>query len=136
MPFSVIQFSLLPIFSCSYSFLSPSLSHSLPLSHSVPLSLLSTPEQRHQLISGLYGNVHRLARHKEASEVVETAYNDYANASERAALVQEFYGRKFALFKSKEGEEKGLEEILAGDAIERERVLCHMKEALSKLLDK
>ena len=68
--------------------------------------------------------------------MVETAYNDYANASERAALVQEFYGRKFALFKSREGEEKSLEEILEGGAQERGSVLCHMKEALMKLLDK
>jgi pumilio family protein 6 len=97
---------------------------------------LCTPEQRHQLISALYGSVHRLARHREAAEVVETAYNDYANASERAALVQEFYGRKFALFKSREGEEKSLEEILEGGAQERGSVLCHMKEALMKLLDK
>ena len=68
--------------------------------------------------------------------MVETAYNDYANASERAALVQEFYGRKFALFKSKSGEEKNLEDILAGDPLEREQILSHMKEALGKLLDK
>ncbi|CAI8007949.1 Pumilio homolog 3 [Geodia barretti] len=98
---------------------------------------LGTPEQRHQLISGLYGNVHRLARHKEAADVLETAYNDYANSSERANLVQEFYGRKFALFKSKEGEEKGLGEILGGGEVgERETVLEHMREALAKLLDK
>ena len=96
----------------------------------------STPEQRNQLISGLYGHVHRLARHKEAAEVVESAYNDHANASQRAALVQEFYGRKFALFKSREGEEKSLEEILSGGQQEREQVLGHMKEALFKLLDK
>ena len=50
---------------------------------------------------------------------------------------QEFYGRKFALFKSKEGEEKSLGEILAGgEAGERESVLENMREALTKLLDK
>ena len=68
--------------------------------------------------------------------MVETAYNDYANATERAALVQEFYGRKFALFKSREGEEKSLKEILADNAQEREHILSNMKEALMKLLDK
>ena len=64
------------------------------------------------------------------------AYNDYANASERAALVQEFYGRKFALFKSREGEEKSLKEILTESTQEKNSVLEHMKEALFKLLDK
>ena len=68
---------------------------------------------------------------------MEVAYNDYANASERANLIQEFYGRKFALFKSKEGEEGDLGKILArGEVGERETVLGHMKEALGKLLDK
>ena len=110
---------------------------SLSLSLSLSLCPTSTPEQRHQLISGLYGNVHRLARHKEAAEVVETAYNDYANASERACLVQEFYGRKFALFKSREGEGRSLGEILGGrEGEEREGVLRHMAEALGKLLEK
>ena len=64
------------------------------------------------------------------------AYNDYANASERAALVQEFYGRRFALFKSREGEEKSLKEILTESTQEKNSVLEHMKEALFKLLDK
>lgn len=68
--------------------------------------------------------------------MVETAYNDYANASERAALVQEFYGRKFALFKGKEEKEKSLEDILASNAQDREHILGNMKEALLKLLDK
>ena len=52
-------------------------------------------------------------------------------------IVIMFYGRKFALFKSKEGEEKGLGEILGGGEVgERETVLEHMREALAKLLDK
>ena len=68
--------------------------------------------------------------------MVETAYNDYANASERASLVEEFYGPKFALFKSREGEERSLEEILGAGGQERDSVLGHMKEALLKLLDK
>ena len=36
---------------------------------------------------------------KEAAELVELAYNDYANQGQRAALVEEFYGPSFALFK-------------------------------------
>lgn len=36
---------------------------------------------------------------QEAAEIIECAYNDYANASQRAALVEEFYGPSFALFK-------------------------------------
>ena len=36
---------------------------------------------------------------QEAGEIIECAYNDYANAVQRQALIQEFYGPSFALFK-------------------------------------
>ena len=36
---------------------------------------------------------------QEAAEIVECAYNDFANAQQRAALIEEFYGPSFALFK-------------------------------------
>ncbi len=41
-----------------------------------------------------------MIKHADAGEVVETAYNEYANGKQRTALVQEFYGSEFALFKS------------------------------------
>ena len=37
---------------------------------------------------------------QEASEVVELAYNDYANAAQRLSLLEEFYGPSFTLFKA------------------------------------
>ena len=36
---------------------------------------------------------------QEASDVVEYAYNEYANASQRLALLEDFYGPSFQLFK-------------------------------------
>ena len=39
---------------------------------------------------------------QEAAEIIECAYNNYANAQQRAALVEEFYGPSFALFKVRE----------------------------------
>ena len=36
---------------------------------------------------------------QEAGELVEMAYNEYANQGQRAALVEEFYGPSFSLFK-------------------------------------
>ena len=47
----------------------------------------------------LYGNVRKLIRHKEASDVVEYAYDQFANAQQRQAIIEEFYGPSFALFK-------------------------------------
>ena len=36
---------------------------------------------------------------QEAAAIVEAAYNNYANAAQRSAMVQEFYGPSFSLFK-------------------------------------
>ena len=63
-------------------------------------------------------------------------YNEHATAKQRSALLQEFYGRKFALFKTPET--VGLEEVLAAvDGVqERESIMRHVMESLTKLLDK
>ena len=47
----------------------------------------------------MYGQIRKLIKHKEASSIVEVAYNNYANANQRNVMVQEFYGARFALFK-------------------------------------
>lgn len=73
-------------------------------------------------------------RHKEAVELVELAYNDYANASERSLLVQEFYGPQFAVFKDNGGQ--SLSAILAANPEEKTKLVEHMKTALTPLLDK
>ena len=67
-------------------------------------SFTSSPVQRSQLIKCYYSHVQSLVRHKEAIELVELAYNDYANASERFLLIQEFYGPQFAVFKDGSGQ--------------------------------
>ena len=43
-------------------------------------------------MSFFYGHVRRLIRHTEAASLLESAYNDYANAHQREALTREFYG--------------------------------------------
>ena len=58
-----------------------------------------TKEQRSVVFKSLHGHVPKMMRHKDAAEVVELAYNDYANVQQRQSLVEEFYGPSFALFK-------------------------------------
>ena len=96
--------------------------------------LTSTPEQRSILITKFYNHVPVLVRHKEAVELVELAYNDYANAQERALLLQEFYGPKFALFKDTGGQ--CLTDILSAHPEQKEQLITHMKKALIPLVDK
>ena len=56
-------------------------------------------EQRLAIMRSFHGKVCQLVRHKEAAEVLEEAYNNHANAQERSALMEEFYGARFAVFK-------------------------------------
>ena len=89
------------------------------------------------MISSLYGHVCKLIRHAEASEVVEFAYNEYANRTQRTALVQEFYGSEFAIFKnSSSSEPEGLGEVLAAHADKAKMILARMKDSLLPLLEK
>lgn len=36
---------------------------------------------------------------QEAASILETIYSEYANAKQKAFLIQEFYGADFAFFK-------------------------------------
>nr|CCK33030.1 RNA-binding protein PufA [Platynereis dumerilii] len=51
-----------------------------------------TKAQRDYVFRSIYGKVSKLVRHKEAAEVVEYALHDFANAAQRAAVIEEFYG--------------------------------------------
>lgn len=99
----------------------------------------SLAPERAEVIRSLYGHVRRLVRHAEAGEVVETVYNEYANAAQRNALVQEFYGTEFALFKSPQADSiapQSLGEVLEASPDHRVRILHHMRDSLLPLLEK
>jgi len=101
---------------------------------------------RGQVISALYGHVRALVRRSEASEVVEFAYNEYANLEQRTCLVLEFYGSEFAIFKdevvsghassSHPVNQDVLGEVLSQHPGKAARVLSHMRDCLLPLLDK
>ncbi|PAA85672.1 hypothetical protein BOX15_Mlig004301g2 [Macrostomum lignano] len=57
-------------------------------------------EQRAYVFRAIEGRTPELLKHRFASELVETAYNEFANAAQRAAILQEFFGPELALFKS------------------------------------
>lgn len=94
----------------------------------------STAAERNAIISSLYGHVCKLIRHTEASEIVELVYNMHASAQQRTNLMEEFYGPKFALFKSTKAQT--VDEILSCHEDERSSILKNMKEALVPLLEK
>jgi pumilio family protein 6 len=55
---------------------------------------------RNLVITDFYGKVRKLIRHKEASLILDEAYSQFANATQRAHLMEEFYGPEFAIFKN------------------------------------
>ncbi|KAI0244124.1 Pumilio y domain member 6 [Massospora cicadina] len=77
----------------------------------------------------------RLALNMQASIVLEEAYSQYADAAQRAFLVQEFYGAEFALFKS--GHEKmSLEQILKENPAKKDGIMKDLLHTLSQVMDK
>lgn len=91
-------------------------------------------DQKKKIIEAFYGKVKKLIKDKGASQILEEIYCKYANASQRAALVEEFYGPEYAVFKVASG--RTLEDILGNEPDKKERVLNHMKESLSTLCQK
>ena len=69
-----------------------------------------------------------------ASKVVELAYNDWANASQRALLSQEFYGPEFKLFK-----DEGITTLAAAlkkYPAKKDSFLKHMSQSIAPIIAK
>ena len=69
-----------------------------------------------------------------AAKVVETAYNDWANAAQRALLAQEFYGPEFKVFKD-EGVTT-LNQALEKHPAKRDAFLKHMNQSIEPIIAK
>lgn len=92
-------------------------------------------KEKEFIISSFHGKVKDLLKHAHASQVLEYAYNDVANAKQRGLLVQEYYGPEFALFK--DDHKLNLSKVLLSLSSEqRKKILDHLKEELVKLIDK
>lgn len=92
--------------------------------------------QKAKIIESFYGHVTSLMLHKEAAPVVEVAYNDVANATQRAKLVQEFFGAEFKLFKDENVTNLGQVLDKMDSETSRKQVLRNLKDSLIKIADK
>ncbi|KAK5984359.1 Pumilio domain-containing protein 12 [Trichostrongylus colubriformis] len=93
-----------------------------------------TKEQRNMIISSFRGHAVSLMRIVYAAEVLEVAYNEYANAQQRFDIVSEFYGKEFVLFRT--DKPRTLEEIVAEEPTKKNLILQHLEEQLFTLIDK
>lgn len=101
----------------------------------VKLLFYGTPEMKLQVYQELHGHVRKLIRHKEAAYVLEDAFRDYGNASQKAGLIQEFYGPEFAIFQSAE-KPKSLEQILKESPEKRNPIMKNLWENISASINK
>ncbi|KAJ3782680.1 armadillo-type protein [Lentinula aff. detonsa] len=104
------------------------------------------PSHRANILSSFHGQIlshSRLLLHREASSVLADAFELYANSTERAGMVKEFYGKEVALFSQKkevdnEKAGKGLSGVLetfGSDKEKKARILAAVKENLASIFN-
>lgn len=93
-----------------------------------------TKEQRDIIINAFRGHAPTLLRIKHAAEVLEYAYNDFANAHQRYNIITEFYGKEFILFR--EDNIRSLTEILAEKPEKKVVILKHLDEVIGAVNEK
>ncbi|VDM29297.1 unnamed protein product [Toxocara canis] len=70
------------------------------------------------------------------AEVLEIAYNDYANAQQRSNIVCEFYGNEYRLFKAEGDKITTLNEIIDKDPAKKTAIMKNLEELLKDIVQK
>ncbi|KAH9991199.1 ARM repeat-containing protein [Russula compacta] len=101
------------------------------------------PSHRLLMIMEFRSHVVRLLLHREASQIIADIYELHANATERAILLRDLYGREAALLPlphkgedTTKDERVGLPAVLQGASEEqRRRILASLRENLDLMLN-
>ncbi|CAL2033242.1 unnamed protein product [Caenorhabditis brenneri] len=93
-----------------------------------------TKDQRDLIINAFRGHAPTLLRIKHAAEVLEYAYNDFANAHQRYNIITEFYGKEFILFR--EDKIRSLTEIIAEKPEKKAVIMKHLDEIIGAVNEK
>lgn len=94
----------------------------------------SSKKQRHEIFQVFKGSVSVLLKHKEASEIVELGYNDYANGQQRNCMEEEFYGPTYLI--NKTPKIRNLVTFKAEFPDKMGAVIFYMKDKLFSLVEK
>lgn len=92
-----------------------------------------TKEQKSVIMQAMSGHVVEIMSHKIACDVLELAYNDYANAKQRSHMIQEFYGPRFRHFKE---DISSLEAVLQKYPDLKKQILTDVYTSLQPIIDK
>lgn len=91
---------------------------------------------REQIFSELSGNCRVLALHRSGCRVLDAVFRIACNAEMRNALLQEFYGKEFELFRDSKGVAPTLNELLEKNPSKRESILESIKLFLERAVNK
>ncbi|KAF2071454.1 hypothetical protein CYY_007228 [Polysphondylium violaceum] len=88
--------------------------------------------QRNTIIKSFYGKYVQLVSHKESSSVVEYIFAEVATPVQKTAIIEEFYGPEYRLFKSEVP--RTLEDIIAASPNKKESILAFLSKTLTKMI--
>ncbi|KAH9975311.1 armadillo-type protein [Lactifluus volemus] len=101
------------------------------------------PSHRLPIIMEFRSHVIRLLLHREASQIIADIYELYSNATQRAILLRDFYGRESALLPLPQKDEDATKDVRGGlpivlqgaNAEQRRRILASLKENLDLMFN-
>ncbi|VIO93715.1 Uncharacterized protein BM_BM7594 [Brugia malayi] len=92
--------------------------------------------QRQIIFDAFRGHCVSLLRMSSSAQVLESAYNDYANAQQRYSIIIEFYGVDFSYFKAADNRVRTLKEIIMDFPSRKSSVVKYLENILIDIVDK
>ncbi|KAK6544402.1 pumilio domain member 6 [Orbilia ellipsospora] len=90
---------------------------------------------REMIISEFYGHVRRMAKHREACYVIDDAYREYSSPQQKAAIIREFYGVEYAIFKD-DSKVSSLRSLLDENPEKRPLIMKSLWELINQMVEK
>jgi pumilio homology domain family member 6 len=92
---------------------------------------------RKEVLAEFKGEVSKMVQEKFPADVIDYAYSEIANASQRYEIIKEFYGKEYVLGLNKDEENaKSLKEVLKNHPGKRESVLKVLTNSVKKAINK
>ncbi|KAF3939539.1 hypothetical protein ABW19_dt0209888 [Dactylella cylindrospora] len=101
----------------------------------VKLMHYGNPKTREMIIGEFYKNVRRMVKHREACYVIDDAYREYATPKQKAAIIREFYGIEYALFKA-DSKDSSLRTLLKQNPEKRPLIMKSLFELITQMVEK
>ena len=107
-----------------------------PYGHFFLVKLLKygSKDQRAAIFKTFRGRVADLTKHKVANNIVESLYNDYANAQQRNHMLQEFCGPEFRAFK--EDDVRTVAQLIEKHPTKERDIIRHLQDNVNTLIQK